>query len=120
MLLLIGHRYTLENTVIAAADGIFLITSKMGILGNNHQVNFQVSGDSLHGGSNLISVDGGRGFRNDMADAMTDENLHSDPGVNLSVVCDVHYGTSNSVRHLIGVGGINFFKHNSLSFPCTK
>ena len=47
-----------------------------------------------------------------MADAMTNENLYSNLGVNLRIVCDVHYGTGNSVRHLIGMGGIYFFKHN--------
>ena len=43
-----------------------------------------------------------------MADAVTNENLHSNPGVDLCIVCDVHNGTGNSVRHLIGVSGINF------------
>ena len=108
VLLLIGHRYTLENTVIAAADGVFLVSSKVGILGNNHKVNLQVSCDPLNGGSYLISVDGGRGFGNDMADAVADENLHSNSGVNLRIVCNVYNGSGDSVRHLIGVGGITF------------
>ena len=38
-----------------------------------------------------------------MADTMTDENLHGDLGVDLGFVCDVHNGTGDSIRHLIGM-----------------
>ena len=46
-----------------------------------------------------------------MADAVTDQDLHSDPGILLLCVGVVNKSAGDAVGHLVRVLGIDFFVH---------
>lgn len=110
--LLLGHRHTLKDTVVAAADGIFLVTSKMGILGNDDNIVGNTARDTDDGFCHIHIFNGSGSFDDGMADTVTKQNLDRNLGVILYFVCQVNDRPGNSVRHLIGMGGIYFFKHS--------
>ena len=116
LFLLLGHGHSLEDAVIAAADAVCLVVSKVTVLRHFHIVHSEVSGNAMNGGGHicLIQLDGG--FCNDVAHAVTDEDFHSDARIFCFLVCQVDKSTGDSVRHLIRVARIYFFKHGVTPF----
>ena len=45
----------LKMPLSPAADGISLVTGKVYVLGNDHKVDIQISGNAMHGGNHLFS-----------------------------------------------------------------
>ena len=110
--LLLRDRHPLEDAVVAAADSFCLIPGKASVLRHFHIIRVQIPADALHNGIHLIQRNVYGTLRNDVADAVTDEDFHSDPGIFFFPVRRIHQSAGDTVRHLIRVLWIYFFKHD--------
>ena len=110
-LLFFGYRYTLKDAVVTTANCAGLVLRKMRILGYDYQVNIHIASDPVNCVLNLLPEQG-RGSLNDcVAHTMTNQNLNGNLGVGFRFVGQVNDRARDSVRHLIRVAGIYFFKH---------
>ena len=109
--LLLRDRHPLEDTVVAAADSFCLVIGKVSVLRHFHIIQVQIPADTLHNGIHLIQRDVYGTLRNDVADAVADEDFHSDPGIFLFPIRRIHQSAGDTVRHLIRVARIYFLKH---------
>ena len=114
--LFLGHGHSLEDAVIAAADTVCLVIGEVTVLRYFHIVHSEISCNAVNGGSDICLVQHDGSFRNDMAHAVTDEDFYGNTGIGFFSVCQVNNRTGNSVRHLIRVAGIYFFKHGVTPF----
>ena len=119
--LLLGHRHSFEDTVVAAADSVHLIIGEVSVLRHFHIIRVQIPCDAMDNGLHFIPWNAYRCFRNDMADAVTDENLHGDPRIFIFSVRRIHQSAGDAVSHLVRVARIYFFKHSViLSAPAVS
>lgn len=88
----------------------------MTVLRHFHIVHGEISGNAVDGGGDIRLVQHDGNFRNNVAHAVTDEDFHSDAGIRFFSVCQVDKRPGNSVRHLVRVAGIYFFKHGVTPF----
>ena len=109
--LLLRDRHPLEDAIVAAADSFCLVPGKASVLRHFHIIRVQIPADTLHDGVHLVLQDVYRTLRDDVADAVTEQNLHSDPGIFLFPVRRIHQSAGDTVRHLIRVARIYFLKH---------
>nr|DAK40850.1 MAG TPA: hypothetical protein [Caudoviricetes sp.] len=112
LFLLLRQRHALEDAVVSAADALRLICSQMLILRYLAVVHDHAfTGDAGHG----ILYEGGRdmygGFRNDVADAMPNEDFHGDTGISLYGIGVLHQRAGDAIRQLVGMGRIHFLDH---------
>ena len=114
--LLLGHRHSFEDTVVAAADSVHLIIGEVSVLRHFHIIRVQIPCDAMDNGLHFIPWNAYRCFRNDMADAVTDENLHGDPRIFIFSVRRIHQSAGDAVSHLVRVARIYFFKHGVIPF----
>ena len=114
--LLFGHRHSLEDAVIAAVDAVCLVIGEVTVLRHFHIVHGEVSGNAVNGGSYIRLVHHNGSFRNDVAHAVADENFHGNARIVFFSVCQVNECSGYSVRHLIRVARIYFFKHGVTPF----
>jgi len=113
LFLLVSHRDTFEDAVVAAVDAVDLVVGQMLILRNLTVVHQQVPGDTGNSRLYLIRREGYRGFADNMADAVTDQDLDGDLRVLLFLIRKVNKSTGNTVGHLVGMRRVYFFKHIS-------
>ena len=111
LFLLLGHRHTLEDAVITAADAIYLVIGEVSVLRYFHIVHRKVSGNAVNGGSNICLIHFYGCFRNNVAYAVTDKYLNGNAGIRFFLIGKIHQRTGDPVRHLIRVARINFLKH---------
>ena len=109
--MLLGHGHSLEDAIVAAANGVFLIVGQMSVLGNNYHFGSDIPGDAVNRRLHGSVVQRSGSLDHHMTGAMTNEHLHSDFGVVLCGVRQVNNRTCNTVSHLIRVGRVDFFKH---------
>ena len=76
-------------------------------------VHQQVPGYTENGSLYLIRGEGHRGFADNMADAVTDQDLDGDLRIILFLIRKVDKSTGNAVSHLVGMRRVYFFKHIS-------
>nr|DAX47853.1 MAG TPA: hypothetical protein [Caudoviricetes sp.] len=117
--LLVRNRDTFENAVVTAADSVCLIIGEMPVLRDFFVVNGKVAGNPVNRFRYGFARQRHRGFRNDVAYTVTDENFHGNTGIRFFCICHIHQGTGNAVGKFIGMARVHFFKHK-LSFPCTE
>ena len=113
LLLLIGHRNAFEDAIIAAVNAADLVVSQMFILRNLTVVHQQVPSDTGNRRRHLIRREGHRGFGDNMADAVADQDLDSDLRVIFFLIRKVDKSTGDAVGYLIGMRRVYFFKHIS-------
>ena len=111
LFLFLGHRHSLEDTIVTTADTICLIVGEMTVLRHFCIVHSEVSSNAVNSGGDICFVQSNGSFRNDVAHAVTDEDFHSNTRIFCFLVCQVDKRTGDSVRHLIRVARIYFFKH---------
>ena len=70
------------------------------------------TGDAFHRPADIAAIQLDGGFGDNVAFAMTDENLYGDFRILRFFVCQVNKGTGNTVSHLVRVARIYFLKHN--------
>ena len=70
------------------------------------------TGDAFNRSADIAAIQLDGGFGDNVAFAMTDENLYGDFRILRFFVCQVNKGTGNTVSHLVRVARIYFFKHN--------
>ena len=109
--LLLRDRHPFEDAVVAAADSFCLVIGKTSVLRHFHIIQVQIPADTLHNGIHLIQRDVYGTLRDDVADTVADENLHSNPGIFFFSVRRIHQSAGDTVRHLIRVARIYFLKH---------
>ena len=115
-LLLLSHGHPLEDAVVAAANAVCLVVGKVTVLRHFHIVYSKISGNAVNGGSHTCLIQRDGGFRNDVAHAMTDEDLHSDAGIICFCIRQIHQRTGDPVCYLIRVARIYFLKHDVIPF----
>ena len=111
-LLFLCKRHAFEDADITAADVLGLILSKVDILRNNLNEHTNAGSKTLYDKSDIRLIDWSRGFDNDMAVAMSDENLDSDFGSIICFLSKVDDGSGNPVCNLIRMRWIYFFNHS--------
>ena len=116
LFLLHGYGHSLEDAVIAAADTVCLVVGEVTVLRHFYIVHGEISGNAVDGGGDICLVQHDGSFRNDVANAMADEDFHGNAGIVFFSVCQVNERTGNSVCHLIRVARIYFFKHGVTPF----
>ena len=71
--LLLGHRHTLEDAVVATAHGLILIASEVWVLRDAQQASGDaLTSGALHDGLHVVVVEGGAGLNDDVGITMTD------------------------------------------------
>ena len=70
-----------------------------------------VASNAVDGSGDRAFVEHSGGFDDHMTFAVADQDLHSDFGIMLCFICEVHDGTRDSVCHLVRVARIHFFYH---------
>ena len=118
--LFVVHGDTFEDAVVSAAESFGLILRKMRVLRNFDVVDAEVSGDALRDGQDFRVIEVNGSLRNDVARAVTDENLNGDFRVFFFFIREIDESAGDAVGDFVGVRGIDFFKHNFSSFPCSK
>ena len=113
LFLLVSHRDAFEDAVVAAVDAVDLVVGQMLVLRNLTVVHQQVPGYTGNGSLYLIRGEGHRGFADNMADAVTDQDLDGNLRVLLFLIRKVNKSTGNAVGHLVGMRRVYFFKHIS-------
>ena len=113
LFLFVCHRDAFEDAVVAAMDAVDLVVGQMLILRNLTVVHQQVPGDTGNSSCYLIGREGHRGFGNNMADAVADQDLDSDLRIILFLIRKVDKSTGNTVGHFVGMRRVYFFKHIS-------
>ena len=116
LFLLHGYGHSLEDAVIAAADSVCLVVGKVSVLRHFYIVHGEISGNAVNGSGDICLIQHNGGFRNDVAHTVADEDFHGNAGIFCFLVCQVNERTGNSVRHLIRVARIDFFKHSYRPF----
>ena len=116
-LLLIGHRHSLKDAVIAAADLLRLILSKMHILRHLHVIcKGIVTGYPVYDFRNYIFMYIYTCLCDDMADTMSYKHLDRNLRIRIKSVCLVNDGTCDTIRDLVRMHRIYLFKHIILPF----
>ena len=113
LFLLVSHRDAFEDAVVAAVDAVDLVVGQMLILRNLTVVHQQVPSDTGNSSCYLIGREGDRGFADNMADAVADQDLDGDLRIILFLIRKVDKSTGNTVGHLVGMRRVYFFKHIS-------
>ena len=116
LFLLLGHGHSLKNAVVTTADAVCLVVGEVTVLRHFHIVNGKVSCNAVNSGNNLRLVQHNGGFRNDVAQAVADEDFHGNAGIVFFSVCQVNERPGDSICHLIRVARIYFFKHGVTPF----
>ena len=88
----------------------------MDILWNLHIIHREVACNAVNGGGYISPIQRNGGFGNDVAYTVTNQDFYRNAGIFGFLVCQIHQGTGDSVRHLIRVARIYFFKHNQFPF----
>ena len=112
LFLLPGHRHTFEDAIVAAAETVLLIPGQMAILRHLDVIHGYLPGDALDSGSHFEDRQGDVRLHNDVADAVAQKNLHGDTGIVDLGVSEIDQRSGNAVTQLVGMGGVDFFKHN--------
>lgn len=110
--LLLRDWHPFEDAIVTAADSFCLVIGKASVLRHFHIIQVQIPADTLHNGIHLIQRDVYGTLRDDVADTVADENLHSNPGIFFFSVRRIHQSAGNTVSHLVRVARIYFFKHS--------
>ena len=110
---------TLLQILPSAADAVCLVIGKMAVLRDFFVVNGKVAGNPVNRFRSGFARQRHRGFRNDVAYTVTDENFNGNTGIRFFCICHIHQGTGNAVGEFIGMARVHFFKHK-LSFPCSE
>ena len=116
LFLLHGYGHSLEDAVIAAADTVCLVVGEVTVLRHFYIVHGEISGNAVDGGNDSCLIQHDGSFRNDVANAVADEDFNGSAGIFCFLVCQVNECSGNSVRHLIRVARIYFFKHGVTPF----
>ena len=109
--LLLRDRHPFEDAVIAAADFSCLVIGEVSVLRHFHIIRVQISGNAMDNPGYFIQREMYRSLCNDMADAVTDKDFHSDPRIFFFPVRRIHQSAGDAVRHLVWVARIYFLKH---------
>ena len=110
--LLICHGHALEDAVVSAADLGRLVCGEVRVLGHFDIIRHDIGpGDAFHRFFDKIRRDSHGSLRDDIADAMANQNLDCDAGILFPRVGVVDKGSGNAVGQLVGVRGIYFLKH---------
>ena len=83
------------------------------VLRNLTVVHQQVPGNTGNSRRHLIRREGHRGFGDNMADAVADQDLDGDLRIILFLIRKVDKSTGDAVGHLVGMRRGYFFKHIS-------
>ena len=114
LLLLQRHGRAPKDAIVSAAQAVGLVFSQHAVLGNLAEYDVDIAGDALGSTDDCLLGNQHRGFSDDVADLVTDQNLHSDAGIPFLLVSQINDGSSDAVRDFVRVSGIYFFKHDVL------
>ena len=91
---------------------MILIPGQMAVLRYFHIVHSDLSGDALDSGGHFKERQGDVRLHDDVANAVAQKDLHSDTGIGDLGVCEVYQRTGDAVAQLVGMRGVDFFKHS--------
>ena len=100
-LLLLRHRLSLKDPIVIASESLLLVLCKMRILRYFHIVDCYFACDALHCGFDLIQRQGNICLCNDMADPMTQKDLHRDTRIIFQFIRHVHDSSCNAITQLV-------------------
>ena len=75
-------------------------------------IHSDLPGDAVDSSLYLIERNGDVRLHNDVADAVAQKNLHSDARIGNLGICEIHDGSGDAITQLVGMGRVDFFKHN--------
>ena len=116
VVLFTGNGNATEDAVVSAAESFLLVPGQVPVLGYLHVVHLHKPGDALHSGFDLRQRQHHVGFRDNMANAVTQKDLHRDAGIRNCSIGHIHDRSGNAVAQLVRMRRIDFFKHNMPSF----
>lgn len=88
----------------------------MSVLRHFHIIHFHIPGNTSRSCGDFLIRKMHGGLRDDMADTVTDENLHGNAGIAFFLICQVYERTGDSVSDLVRVRGVHFLKHHAFPF----